>query len=59
MKTSIGHLPGVLLFEGDGALVAKRPVPALGIVDVIDEARQCSRDVDAGLRGGKAWNWEP
>ena len=34
------HLPGVLLFEPDGAPISERGVEPLAVVDLVDEARQ-------------------
>ena len=34
------HLPGVLLFEPDGAPIAERRMEPLAVVDLVDEARQ-------------------
>ena len=34
------HLPGVLLFEPDGAPISERGMEPLAVVDLVDEARQ-------------------
>jgi Transposase IS66 family len=34
------HLPGMLLFEPDGAPISERGVEPLAVVDLVDEARQ-------------------
>jgi hypothetical protein len=42
---SIGHLPGVFLFKLDRTFVSERRVATLGIIDLLDEARQRGNDV--------------